>query len=124
MKRSYKIFFIAAILSLGISGCVSSQKNMYYWGEYEKLIYEMYNQPGTADAVTQIQKITSDIQKAESQGLKVPPGVYAHLGFMYALQGNTAQSMDSFNEEKNLFPESSVLIDGMMSRAMNQGNNR
>lgn len=110
-------------------GCASSS-NLYYWGEYEELVYNMYNKPGSATPEVQIDKLTQDIQKADSRGIPVPPGVFAHLGFMYAAAGNQNDAMASFNEEKERFPESHVLVNGMMSRAYgesaandNQSNN-
>ena len=106
------------MISLFLAGCATNQNTLYYWGEYETLIHDMYLEPGTADTNTQVQKLTADIQKAEANGKAVPPGVYAHLGFMYALLGNLGLSEDAFNEEKARFPESTVFIDGMMKRAM------
>lgn len=105
------------IMSIILSvGCASSS-NLYYWGEYQKLVYDMYNKPGSAAPEVQIEKLTRDIQRADSRGIPVPPGVFAHLGFMYAAVGNQGDAMASFDEEKERFPESHVLINGMMSRA-------
>lgn len=113
-----KTIFILTILSSGITGCATRNANLYHWGEYENLIYSMYIEPGTADPRTQVNTLTADIQKAADYGKAVPPGVHAHLGFMYALLGNSGLSQDAFNEEKALFPESAVFIDGMMKRAL------
>lgn len=111
-------FFIAGVVSaLVMTGCANRQPNMYYWGEYETLIYNMYIEEGTAEADVQIEKLTTDIGKARDAGKKVPPGVYAHLGFMYASKGNVNLAVDAFNQEKALFPESAKFIDGMMDRA-------
>lgn len=111
------IAWCGLILSIILStGCASSS-NLYYWGEYEELVYNMYNKPGSATPEVQIDKLTRDIQKADSRGRPVPPGVFAHLGFMYAAVGNQSDAIASFNEEKERFPESHVLINGMMSRA-------
>ncbi|MBV1880070.1 MAG: DUF4810 domain-containing protein [Pseudomonadales bacterium] len=117
MMNKVKMLAILVFLCQGLLGCAPAQKNYYYWGKYEQLIHDMYVKPGTADAGTQIQKLTTDIQKAQNYGKEVPPGVYAHLGFMYALKGNIAQAEDAFNEEKARYPESVVFIDGMMNRA-------
>ncbi len=78
----------------------------------------MYAEPGTADPVMQIEKLTADLQQAESIGKPAPPGLYAHLGFMYAMNGDVSQAETAFNEERELFPESAVFIDGMMKRAL------
>ena len=108
---------------LFVSGCATN-KEMYYWGEYEKLVHDSYIKPGSADPQMQIEKISTDIQKSEALSKKVAPGIYAHLGFLYAIQGQQSESKEAFMEEKTLYPESSVFIDGMMSRAMkNEGSN-
>jgi len=119
MNNKLKNYLLLSILMFGFSGCVPNKPTLYHWGEYENLVYDMYIEPGTADANTQVAKLTTDIQKAASHGKPVPPGIYAHLGFMYALLGNTGLSQDAFNEEKARYPESSVFIDGMMQRAKN-----
>ncbi len=99
-----------------ISGC-ATQKELYYWGEYEDLIYDSYVRPGSADPLTQIEKLTADIQKAEANGQKVPPGIFAHLGYLYAVEGNESLSREAFEREKELYPESTVFIQGLLDRA-------
>ncbi|MBR7888227.1 DUF4810 domain-containing protein [Marinomonas sp. A79] len=106
---------LLALVLLALSGC-ASQKSTFYWGEYEDLLYSMYIEPGSADSTTQISTLVADIEKAEANNIPVAPGIHAHLGYMYALEGNVAQSKAEFMTEKSLFPESAVLIDGMMNR--------
>ena len=118
---SIKLSLILSIcLFLGI-GCATTS-NLYYWGEYENLVYDMYNKPGAATPEVQIDKLTRDIQKAESRGQAIPPGVFAHLGVMFAAVGNQDDAIASFTEEKERFPESHILIDGMMKRAYGDKN--
>ena len=111
-----KHLFILTLLTAVMTGCVTTTEK-YYWGSYEHLLYDMYNKPGSADPGLQIDQLTQDIQRSQDAGKLVPPGVHAHLGFMYALVGNAEQSHAAFLQEKNLFPESAVLIDGMIERA-------
>lgn len=118
IKKNY-LLAIFAVSTLMLTGCVTTQPDMYYWGEYESIIHDSYIKPGSIDTLTQIQKFNRDIQQAENNGKKVPPGIYAHLGFLYAIQGNVAESKAAFLEEKTLFPEATIFIDGMMKRAMN-----
>lgn len=115
--KSSPLFTIAVSVWL-LSGCASTASNdIYYWGEYEQLIHDMYINPGKADAVMQIEKLTADIQKAESTGKRVPPGLYAHLGLMYSSQGQAAQAEAALREEQKLYPESTKFIQGLMDRA-------
>ncbi|CUB06383.1 DUF4810 domain-containing protein [Marinomonas fungiae] len=102
-------------LTLLVSGCSTTQPT-FYWGHYEPLIYGMYMEPGSADSGTQIALLTEDIERAEANGIRIAPGIHAHLGYMYAMEGNIAQAKSEFAIEKNLFPESTVLIDGMLQR--------
>ena len=111
IKRLALIFAISA----GLSGCVSN--NQYYWGQYENLIYKMYLEPGSAQPQEQIVKLTQDIERAEAAGKPVPPGVFAHLGLMYAQVGNASSANNAFENEKRLYPDSKVLIEGMQNRA-------
>lgn len=116
LSRKFTHLF-AIIFSLWLlSGCAKPANEMYYWGEYEQLIHDMYVEPGKADAVMQIEKLTADIQKAESEGKQVPPGLYAHLGLMYISQGKAAQGEAALLEEKKLYPESTVFIQGLIER--------
>lgn len=115
--RIKKITLLGVSFIWILSGCETTGHDQYYWGSYENLLYTMYLEPGKAPPSLQISKLEKDIQKATSRGKVVPPGVYAHLGLMYAANGNIASSVEAFNTEKTLYPESQVLIDGMLKRA-------
>lgn len=99
-----------------LSGCAAKPKPLYYWGEYEDLVYAMYVAPGEADTLTQIAKLNEDIQKTHDNGQRVPPGIHAHLGYMYSIIGNTGASLGEFETEKQLYPESSVFIDRIIGK--------
>lgn len=116
-KVRWRGLVLCGLLCSLLAGCAMGPKPLYYWGNYEQLIYEMQVKPGAADPVKQIDLLTTDIQRASDHGLQVPPGLYAHLGFMYAIQGEGANALQAFNQEKALYPESTVLIDGMLKRA-------
>lgn len=99
-----------------LSACETTP-NLYYWGSYERLLYDMYNKPGAATAELQIDELSTDIERAENSGQKMAPGVHAHLGLMYAAVGNMPAAEAAFSNEKRLYPESATLLDGMLQRA-------
>lgn len=99
-----------------ISGCVTQKPPLYRWGEYEELVYEMYAEPGKADPGTQVAKLSEDVGRTQAEGQRVPPGVYAHLGYMHYMQGNQGAAMSAFATEKALFPESAVFVDAILKR--------
>lgn len=102
-----------------LAGCAN--KNIYYWGQYEALLLDMYQTPNSAQPPRQIEQINQDIATAQEKNKRVPPGVYAHLGYMHALNGDDNQAMSAFEQEKALFPESAHFIDGMITRMSKQG---
>lgn len=112
------------LLSMFLLASCATNKDIYYWGEYEKLIHDSYIKPGSADSTTQIQKLNTDIQKSEAEGKRVAPGIYAHLGYLYALEGKDTQSKAAFKQEMTLYPESTVFIEGMLTRAKQNKENR
>jgi hypothetical protein len=123
MKLVPRFRLIVVIFCFLASGCVTPPKVHYYWGNYEALLLNMYVEPGAADPFTQIEQLSVDIQQAENTGKPVPPGLYAHLGMMYALNGNASLAEAAFYKEQDFFPESEVLIDGMMARSLARGEN-
>lgn len=114
-----KIVVIGAICAtaLLLAGCTSTG-SQYYWGEYEDLVYKTHHNPDEVPPSVQIEKLQADIDKAKASGKPVPPGIYAHLGLMYAAQGDKELALQSLMKEKELFPESAVFINGIIQRSM------
>lgn len=113
-KRLAAIALATAILCAG-SGC-AKPTSIYRWGAYEDLVYNMYANPGEADPSTQVAQLTEDIARTQAEGQRVPPGVHAHLGFLYYGQGQVDLASEEFNTERQLFPESATFIDGILHR--------
>lgn len=103
-------------ISVLIQGC-ATQANLYYWGDYEHIIYDIYLNPGEADAQTQIYKLNQTIEVATNKGMKIPPGLFAHLGMVHAQIGNAALAKEALLQEKALYPESSTFVDGILTRS-------
>ena len=96
------------------TGCAS--KSLYYWGHYEDSIYDMYLEPGKTSLPDEILRLETQIEKTSASGQFVPPGLHAHLGYLYAMEGDYATAMVHFQTEKQKFPESTLFIDGMIER--------
>ncbi|AYQ55998.1 DUF4810 domain-containing protein [Bathymodiolus thermophilus thioautotrophic gill symbiont] len=112
--------FALLVSTLLLSSC--GDKRLYYWGKYESIVRQSYTEPDEMDVSTQISELEIDLIDAKDSGKKIAPGFYAHLGMMYAKQGDIVSAEEMFLQEKALFPESSVLIDGMLNRVKkNQG---
>jgi hypothetical protein len=105
------------MLCVLLTACETTPSTLYYWGDYEQLLYDMYNRPGKAVPEMQIDQLSADIEQAQHSGRKIAPGVHAHLGLMFASTGNMTAAEAAFNNEKALYPESAILLDGMLKRA-------
>lgn len=115
-KSVLNIVVVSSLLTFSF-GCVQNSSQMYHWGNYENLIYKSYVKPGTVTPQEQIDKLNEDIVEAQEKGKKVPPGLYAQLATMYYSVGNLAAADQALNNEKQLFPESTHFIDGIIERA-------
>lgn len=117
MMRATRITTLMAVVNmLLISGCATNKPPLYHWGQYEQLVYTMYAFPGKAEPDTQVAKLSEDVERAQAEDGRVPPGVHAHLGWMYYMQGNEGAAYNEFAIERHLFPESAVFIDGILRR--------
>jgi hypothetical protein len=109
-----KLLF-ALTVSLALFGCANNQTT-YNWGSYEMLVYDMYKNPSKATADQQLVQLRQDVEYAASKGKPVPPGVFAHMGMLYASMGDSAQAQQALNEELTRYPESAIFVDGMLTR--------
>lgn len=98
-----------------VAGC--ERKHLHYaWGSYEDQIYAMYSDTGKVPVEQQIEELERDYQVARSENRPVPPGYHAYLGYLYYQIGKVDQSLQSFETEKQLFPESKKYMDFLISR--------
>lgn len=116
---------MAAVLLLSLaSGCATNQstpRSPYRWGIYEDLIYDEWTRPGAVGPAEASLRLGTDISTTDASGSVVPPGVHAHLGYLYYAQGNPAAAQVEFELERSLYPESTVFIDGLLARMRKAG---
>ena len=113
MKNKFYIAIVMALLMI-LSGCAG--KTIYQWGEYEDLLYNRYMKPGDVPINQEIEQLTEQLDKTEAQGELVPPGLHAHLGYLYFITGNSGNALNHLRYEKQKFPESAHFIDGLIKR--------
>ena len=56
------------------------------------------------------------VEESQKRNLRLPPGVCAELGYLYALQNNTKKAVQLFQTEKQTYPESTILMDRMIQQ--------
>ena len=117
MLKHLTLLFLAPWLLSMLYSCTTTTSNLYYWGHYEKIVLDIFTNPVGISTSEQITTLNTNIRTAHDKGLKVPPGLYAHLGTLYASEGKIEKAMNAFDQEKKLYPESIHFIDGMLNRA-------
>lgn len=104
----FLIFFI-------ITGC--APKKMYYWGNYSNTLYNYRKEPGPETLLKHREELDKIVKQSSIKSLKIPPGVYAELGYIYFRQNNFEEAINYFQLEKKLYPESHVFMKRLVKAA-------
>jgi hypothetical protein len=107
-------FAVLGVLLPVVTGC--GTPDFYTWGRYQDSLYEMYLEPGSQQLADEVGRLVEQVERTEADGGAVPPGLRAHIGYLYASAGNQTAAVTWLNAEKSAFPESAVFIDGMLDR--------
>lgn len=113
MSLSKSVGLLMCVVGVSLlAGCRSP--DIYYWGNYENVIYGMYAHPDKVPPDAQIQILEADEHKAVSANKPLPPGFHAHLGYAYFETGKLDLARHEFEMEKQAFPESAVFVDRIL----------
>ena len=96
-------------------GCANST-TLYEWGRYEDAIYDMYLTPGKVSNAEEIERLEQQIVETVSAEKFVPPGLHAHVAYLYISDGDFVTALVHLQSEKAKFPESAHFIDGIIER--------
>lgn len=109
-----KTALLALVLALG--GCANkTPPNLYGWQGYEKSL-DTYLRNDRESLDTQAKQMEDDLQKIRASGAALPPGYRAHLGLLYAKQGDLVRFQQNLLAEKQQFPESETFIDFLLRK--------
>jgi len=107
-----KIAVLGLIISLGmLQGCAAVTEAGYYWGGYSGTLYKYTKDPNEATLANHVEELEKIIEVSQQKSLRVPPGIYAELGYILARQGNEAGAAAQFEREMTLYPESRVFLE-------------
>lgn len=101
------------LLLTGLLGACAP-KTVYNWGDYENRLYAYYKNPEAMEAL--MKALDSAITEGEKDS-RIPPGLYAEYGFLLLEKEQRGEAVIYFNKEKSTWPESTVLMDKMISAA-------
>ncbi len=106
------------VLGLLFSGCVNQPKPLYNYGNYNESYY-VYKKDLNAESMLALQKSIEEAIKnaGESTAGRVPPGMYANLGYIYLKNGKGNEAIANFEKEKAIYPEAVHFMDRMIKKS-------
>lgn len=107
LKKIGLLVFVATWLT----ACANAPKTQYDWGNYGVSLYSHFKDGDIAENIALVEK---DILDNEGKEKKIAPGVHAHLGLLYAKNGDVAKAYTEFETEKKLYPDSSHFMDYLL----------
>lgn len=117
MNRIISICATIIIASLLCFGCATQKQPMYYWGNYSQSLYDSKKKPGRESLLAHRAALEHIAEESKNRNLRVPPGVYAELGYIYNLENNFKEAIKLFDLEKRVYPESTVFMDRLIQQA-------
>jgi hypothetical protein len=120
-----KLMILAiSILTVFISGCATTEKPMYDYGTYSESFYAMKRDTGVETSLEWRTVLENIIIESNAQALRVPPGVYANLGYIHLKANNTKKAIRYFEEEKKTYPESEIFMTNLIKKSNIKGNEK
>ena len=105
-----------AALALAFAGASCGSTSYYDWGDYEGSVYRVTAHPDGFDLGAEIDALEQQIELSQAKERPIPPGLHAHLGYLYSVAGNAARAREHFEREKSLYPESAHFVDYLMAQ--------
>ncbi|MBW2615657.1 MAG: DUF4810 domain-containing protein [Deltaproteobacteria bacterium] len=115
MKTCVGSLLLLLLVPVLLASCASQR--MYYWGDYSTTLYHSRKVPCEGNLLKHTQALENIIQKSEEQNLRVPPGVYAELGYVYFRQNATDTAVKYFLLEEQTYPESRIFMERLVQAA-------
>lgn len=110
-----KMSFIVLAASILAACANNTPKTQYEWGNYGVSLYSYFKDGNIAENIELVEK---DISDNDQKQKKIAPGIHAHLGLLYAKNGEVGKAYNEFELEKKLYPDSSHFMDYLLK---NQG---
>ena len=108
-----KIFIIKLIPLLFFLFSCATQP-MYYWGNYSSSLYH-YKKNLTDEKLEEHKNsLLEIINESNKLEIKVPPGVYGELGYIYFNENNLSKSKEYIALEIKTYPESKYFMNQIL----------
>ena len=95
---------------------------MYYWGDYSNSLYYCRKNATEANLLKHKQVLENIVEESNKRDLRVPPGVYGELGYIYLRQNKNEEAIKYFELEERTYPESKVFMQRLTQAAKAKSN--
>jgi hypothetical protein len=113
MKRNIALL----ILLVAVSLISCAPKGMYNWENYSETLYSYKKNSNEESLLKHMQELKKIIEASNQNNMRIPPGVYGELGYYYLKNNKTKEAIEYFNLEKQLYPESGILMERLIQKA-------
>lgn len=108
------------VVILALSGCKSTPP-MYEYGNYSASYYALKQEAGDEHYAEWKASLEEILELSKKRAIRVPPGVYANLGYIHLKQNNEEKAIQFFEQEKSIYPEAVKFMDTLIQKAKLQG---
>ena len=109
---------LSALLLAGtilVTGCTTITEAGYYWGDYAATLYKYTEQPSEETLAAHVEELNHIVEVSKEKGLRVPPGIYAELGYISAKKGESDTAKAYYEIEMQNYPESQPFLERLVS---------
>lgn len=106
-----KVFLVSVSMAIILfaSGCATGNK-MYYYGNYSNTLYANAKNPSDESLLEHKQMLEKIVEESKQKSLRVPPGIYAELGYIYFRTNDSKTAIQYFQLEEQVYPESKHMM--------------
>lgn len=117
MVRCHRVKAVLGVAALLLFAGCAGPTPLYNYEDYSSSYYDSVKTPGDETMLQLQQSMEKAIDAAgESRSGRVPPGMYANLGYIYLKGGASAKAIEMFNKEKETYPEATQFMDRMIQK--------
>lgn len=113
--RGLSVRRLAGLLFAAVAAC-TTPRGLYDWPDYEASVHAACTDFEHVDLPKHVEAFVAQVAAIEEKGHVVPPGIHAHLGYLYTLVGDNTSARAELQTERELFPESAVFMDRLLAR--------
>jgi hypothetical protein len=115
-----KLVLTFVLFTAILSGCKSTPP-MYMYENYSESFYNLKKESGHESDAQWQSSLEEIIEKSNAKALRVPPGIYANLGYIHLKSNNFPKAIEFFEQEKAIYPESSRFMENLIQKSKAKG---